>query len=331
MHFRRFVVVMLALTLCAITQQPANAYEVELRAAAGKLVTQLESAGQKSGTVIDFTDLQGQGNELGRFLSQELSDKLVASAKTISFVDRTNLQHLLRENRLAMDGLINPETSRKLGNMIGIDTVVYGTATPIGSSIRLSIRAIALETGKIVASQSLTLPATNELTDLFTHGVSTAPSQRGEPPSPDSRARFRNDTLKLNGRSITLYQKCTNCAYIGSLYAAAVSVQIENSSGIGLGIGIAAHTLSAGACNSTQNGPPISGLVSIADDGHVDQRTLSWVPAATKVSLTAQFDDQCVEALRQARSADVSLTLLVGTEGNIIRLPLTAQNVPVHH
>jgi TolB-like protein len=242
-------------------QATGGGYEATLKTVAARLVSQLELAHQKSATVLDFTDLQGQGTELGRFLAQELSDQLVAAAKTISLVDRANLQVLLRENKLSMDGLINPESSRKLGNMIGIDTVISGTVTPFGETMRLSVRAVAVETGKIVAAQSVTLPATNELTDLFTHGVSSTSSRPEETTSPDPRDRFRSDTLKLSGRSITVYQKCFNCVYIGSLYAAAVSVQVENRSGIGLGMGIAAHTLSAGACSSTPYGPPINGLV----------------------------------------------------------------------
>src|SRR5437879_4697743 len=78
----------------------AQSYEAELKTLAEKLVAQLEAAGQVNGTVLDFTDLQGQQNELGRFLAQELSDKLVAAAKKVSFLDRAGLQYLLSENKL---------------------------------------------------------------------------------------------------------------------------------------------------------------------------------------------------------------------------------------
>src|ERR1043166_2853860 len=171
-YFMRILIVAL-LSVAAFVSYltAAQCYETELRSVATKLVASLEASGQKSGTVIDFTDLQGQGTELGRFLAQELSDQLVTMAKTVSFVDRANLQHLLRENKLSMDGLINPQTSRKLGNMIGVDTVIFGTVTPIGKTVRLSVRGVAVETGKIVASQSTTLPLTGELAEMNTRSV----------------------------------------------------------------------------------------------------------------------------------------------------------------
>ena len=43
---------------------PAQAYEAELKALSEKLVVQIEEAKLKSGTVLDFTDLQGSPNEL---------------------------------------------------------------------------------------------------------------------------------------------------------------------------------------------------------------------------------------------------------------------------
>jgi TolB-like protein len=139
------------------TPTQASSYDVELRAMGSNLVAQLQAAGQKNGTVVDFTDLQGKQSELGRFLAQELSDNLITATKTFSLVDRANLQILLRENKMSIEGLIDPTTTRKLGNLIGIDTVIVGTVTPLGKSVRLSVRAVAIETARVVAAQSATL------------------------------------------------------------------------------------------------------------------------------------------------------------------------------
>lgn len=153
-------------------------YESQLRTLAERLIAQVEPTGQKSGTVLDFTDLQGQGTELGRFFAQELSDQLVSATKTFSLIDRANLQYLLRENKLSMDGLINPATTRKLGNMIGVDTVIFGTVTPIGNSLRISARGVAVETGKIVASHSVTIAVSPDLGAMLGRPVADVSSSQ---------------------------------------------------------------------------------------------------------------------------------------------------------
>jgi len=59
----------------------AEAYDTALKGVAANLVLKLEDAKQHSGTVLDFTDLQGAPTELGRFLAQELSGYLVGAGK----------------------------------------------------------------------------------------------------------------------------------------------------------------------------------------------------------------------------------------------------------
>ncbi len=149
----------------------AQGYEADLRSVAASLVAKLEEANKRSSTVLDFTDLQGSPTELGRFLAQELSDQLVADSKKVSFVDRANLQVLLREHKLSVEGLVNPESIAKIGNLVGIDTIVIGTTTMMGDTIRLSVRAIDVETGRIVVSQATNLPATSALMALSNRGV----------------------------------------------------------------------------------------------------------------------------------------------------------------
>lgn len=137
---------------------PAQSYEAEMRALAEKLAARLELTNQKTGSVLDFTNLDGTPTTLGRFLAQELSDQLIAVSKKIKLVDRANLQHLLRENKLTESGLLDRTTSKKLGNLAGIDTFLIGTSVVFGNTIRLNVRAISTETQIIVASQATTIP-----------------------------------------------------------------------------------------------------------------------------------------------------------------------------
>ena len=303
---------------------PAMSYEAELQAVAGKLIAQLEAAGQKSGTVLDFTDLQGQGTELGRFLAQELSDQLVRAAKTLSFVDRANLQHLLRENKLSMEGLVNPESSRKLGNMIGLDTVIYGTVTPLGDKIRLSVRAIAVETGRIVASQSESLPDAAELQQLYNRGVAGAPTGATTPDaatasgSSDPRSRFRPDSIKLTGSEIVVDASSSN----GTI----VNVTVENLAGTGLSVGLLNESVTARSCVGPA-GNDATGLPVVSRGGEHKGAKLTWMPAGAKVSLRIRLS-HCQD-LVEAKQADVSMMLLVVFGDESVQLSVTATKVPV--
>jgi TolB-like protein len=187
--YRARLLQLIALTaLSFVWSSSASGYEAEVKALATKLVTSLEAANQTSAAVLDFEDLHGSTTDLGHFLAQELTDSLVSVSKTLSVVDRTNLQQLLRENKLSMEGLVNPETSKKLGKLIGIDTVIVGTVTTTPDKVRISVRAVDVETGRILATQSSTFPVTGELTGLVSSGsVSNVPL--------DSPARVQADVI----------------------------------------------------------------------------------------------------------------------------------------
>lgn len=233
---RRSALVPLLIIWALAFSNSAYSYEVELRALAANLVSQLEAANQQSATVLDFTDLQGAPTELGRFLAQELSDQLFSASKKISFVDRANLQQLLHEKKLEVEGLINPETSRKLGNMIGIDTIIVGTTTPIGNIIKLSVRAIAVDTGRIVASQTADVPAIPGLGELYNRGVAPDSSPT-ESTARNIRDKIRPDSFKLGADQ--LYYNVLDST---------LHFTVENHIGNGFGAAILQFGTSVGPC-----------------------------------------------------------------------------------
>jgi len=61
----------------------------DMRPLSSALAKSITASGRKTVAVIDFTDLQGNVIELGRFLAEELSIDLLADAKGFEVIDRT--------------------------------------------------------------------------------------------------------------------------------------------------------------------------------------------------------------------------------------------------
>jgi TolB-like protein len=304
----------------------AQDYEAELKTTATSLVGKLEAANQQSGTVLDFTDLQGAPTELGRFLAQELSDQLVTMSKKISFVDRANLQTLLRENKLSMDGLVNPESSKRLGKLIGVDTIIFGNTTQIGDKIRLSIRAVAVETGKIVATQSSNLPVAGGLGDLQTRGVASAPTESTSSSSVDPRARFKEGSIKLTGKELVINTSFSNTG--------TATIMFENLSGVGFGGAVRHRSTSFGACVDEEyktSGLPVvdeSSLRQISSQEN-PEKALRYIPVSAKVTMSISMYNCRPELFSGQKTTDVAFSLVVALGKEVFVVPLTAFNVPV--
>ena len=93
------------------------AYENEVNSLSKSMSEKIVSSGKKTIAVVDFTDLQGNVTELGRFLAEEFSAALVDAGKGFEVVDRTHLKSLLKEHNLSATGLIDPTTARQLGKI----------------------------------------------------------------------------------------------------------------------------------------------------------------------------------------------------------------------
>src|SRR5437588_6302133 len=98
----------------------------ELKGVSSTLATKIGELGRKRVAVVDFTDLQGNVTELGRFLAEELSGALVNDSRGFRVIDRAHLKAILQEHKLAATGIIDPQTARQLGKIASVDTLVTG-------------------------------------------------------------------------------------------------------------------------------------------------------------------------------------------------------------
>lgn len=176
------------------------AHAQHLDAVAASIGSKLE-AERRAVAVVDFTDLQGNATELGRYLAEELSVALAVRASGYRVVDRTHLRAILQEHKLAATGVIDPATSRQLGKLAGVDTLITGTLTPLGDSIRLSVKALDAETASMVAATALNIPRTSAIDDLLGRGVGAEQSdgRRSEDPG-----RKRNQRIEAGGFTFEL-------------------------------------------------------------------------------------------------------------------------------
>lgn len=151
-------------------------YEQELQRQVRELGERLRAAGRTSAAVVDFTDLEGNVTQLGRFLAEELSVGLANGNTGLEIVDRTHLAALLREHKLSADGLVDPENARKLGRVAGVQVLITGSLTAFGESVRVSAKALDSATAKMIASSSVNIAKTGVIQSLFAAGIGTGPS-----------------------------------------------------------------------------------------------------------------------------------------------------------
>jgi TolB-like protein len=142
------------------TSNLLNSNNFDLEGQLKHLVTQIStemSGSQKTSVaVIEFSDLDGNVNKLGKLFSEELITRLYETKK-FNVIERTMLTKVLNEQKLQASGLIDEDSAKKLGKLLGVDSIVTGSISDLSNYIRVNARIINAETGMVfgVASASI--------------------------------------------------------------------------------------------------------------------------------------------------------------------------------
>jgi TolB-like protein len=172
----------------------ATGYQQQMQTAAGTIGGSMTKTSKKSVAVVDFTDLQGNATELGRFLAEQLSVALSTAGGAYEVIDRNHLRAILQEHKLSATGLIDPQTARKVGQMAGAECLVSGSITPFSESVNLSIKLLDTNTAKILGGVTVEIPRTSTINELLARGIGT--QLVSETASPTSRAPASSGTAK---------------------------------------------------------------------------------------------------------------------------------------
>ena len=166
--------VYLFLALVALLHCPFSfAYEEEIKDISASMARDIADAGKKTIAVADFTDLQGNVTELGRFLAEEFSVALAGAGTRFEVVDRIHLKSIIREHNLSATGMIDPKTARKLGKIAGVQALITGTVTPFGDNVRVTVKILDTETAKIIGASTANIAKTKAIEELLARGIET--------------------------------------------------------------------------------------------------------------------------------------------------------------
>lgn len=220
--------------LCISSLLHAQTYEQGLTQLSGKIAQSVESKGAQVATVLDLNSLDGSVTQLGKLVAQDVFDQLVSGAPSVSWIDPSRRDFILKENQLAADRLMDPATQKQLGKLLGLSVIVSGTVTELGESARIQLRAVEIETARVIGSASTTVALPDAMKRLNDRR-SSAPAS-----GTSNRPELRNETFVIRPRYVSLLH------YNDYQFKWATSLEIENVSGGEVYVRITG--MSVGAC-----------------------------------------------------------------------------------
>lgn len=172
------VCLLLALFYLGPMTQFAAAQAVDLRQGVRDLAAQLgERVPERQVlkvAVADFPDLQGTISDLGRFVAERLTTELSLLPETFQVIERRRLVSVVEELKLNMSALVEPDQVRQLGQMLGVDALVTGSLSDLGTVVDVDARLIIVETFIVLPGASVGLSKDQVVADMLQRGRQAA-------------------------------------------------------------------------------------------------------------------------------------------------------------
>ena len=150
--FRKAVIA--ALSAAFALASPARASE-DIKDMA-KAVTSAAAARQvKRVAVVPFTAPRGAGSFSGAIVSERLVIQILARGE-LDLVERRFLDKVLEEQRLGVFGIMDQDTVKALGKVLGVDAILTGTIVELkGERVEINARLIHAETAQVLAADTV--------------------------------------------------------------------------------------------------------------------------------------------------------------------------------
>lgn len=115
---------------------------------------------KKTIAVMDFSLIGIENNTMNKFAMEDMTTKLVQSGQYL-VVERTKLNSVLEEHKLADSGLLDEKSSSQLGKLVSADIILTGTFSKRGSNWIVNLRLVDVKTGIILTAINETISSSD--------------------------------------------------------------------------------------------------------------------------------------------------------------------------
>jgi TolB-like protein len=213
--FALFLLIVLGINCYAQEASPVS-LNVAIRSAMTYLTGRI--APNSKVVVLNFS---APTEELSNYIIEDLSDYIVNS-RTLTVVDRRSLEVIRSELYFNMSGEVSDATAQRIGQLLGAQSIISGSISPLGSNYRFRVQAIEVETAALQGGQNFIVVEDETLAALL--GNSYTPHRQSR-----STALSTNQKFAVGVQVGTLFGLSSgrdggsgtgDFGFIGSLYGA---------------------------------------------------------------------------------------------------------------
>ena len=211
-----FYGVLLSMIMSVAAASEGVAQQKEIQSVAEMMAQKISVAGKSRIAVVDFTDLDGNVTQLGRYIAEQMSVALLNAAQGFEVMDRNHIKTLLQQHKLSSTGLVDPATATQLGKIAGVDALITGTITPFGDSVELAVKVLDVNTARLIGATTGNIPKTEAIKELLGKEISgeTFPSTMATTTRTKSEQKVEMKGFVFELKSCSLSGQTVKCSLV---------------------------------------------------------------------------------------------------------------------
>lgn len=181
------ITIMLLLSVMTYSQE---SFKKSLEAISTDLCSKMAEKGKKKVVVLFVTDINKAQTTAGKYMADVVSFYIVNNQSGFSVFDRENLSGIAEAKKLIAEGYIDANNAKQLGKILSVEAIVVGNYTVLSKSISLTLKALDVNNGFVIAQSMEDLPIDNDAGTLL--GISVGAGNN------NSNKGFNNIPLNSN-------------------------------------------------------------------------------------------------------------------------------------
>lgn len=159
-----FISIMLMWTYVSHSQE---SFKKSLDGISSDLCSKMVEKGKKKIVVLFVTDINKAQSTIGKYIADVVSFNVVNHPNSFSVFDRENLSGIAEAKKLILEGYIDANNAKHLGKILSVEAIIIGNYTLLSSSMSLTLKALDVNDGFIIAQSLKELPLDKDATTLL--------------------------------------------------------------------------------------------------------------------------------------------------------------------
>ena len=175
-------------------------------------------------------------NNLTKNIYESLSVALIQ--KGFQVVERSKLDQVLKEQKLATTGLIDLSTAQKIGQLAGGNVVLVGTVSDMGNLVAIRARMVDVEKGVALTAAEVTMDKTPDIAAALEQDVTEVQGEKGNQADRKKKKKGKKKnadrTIELDGFKFVL-NECKKSETVVTCYLKVTNLKRDRTLDISSG------------------------------------------------------------------------------------------------